>query len=250
MKYKAIALLAAAIGISHTALADEAFSIKPGYMLLSPSGTFGTTINNAGNQMDVKKDLNFGNSSQAFGEIDINLGDSTLAVSYVPFNFGGSSTLTRNVTYNGQTYTAATATSSSVQGNIFDVGYTYYLLNMDDLPSRIQIGIETAAKTISAQASVTGAGVTSSKSITLPIPTLGLRGRVALADFIGVTGRIGYIGYANNAFTDMESQIEFSPLPTLGIFAGYRYMKLKIDNSGFLANMTMKGPIVGGFFRF
>ncbi|WP_018293410.1 hypothetical protein [Mariprofundus ferrooxydans] len=250
MKRKLLALATVAISFASVAQADETIAIKPGFMLLSPSGYFGATVNNVGTQVNVENDLHFKNSTQAMGEIDLLLGDSQLSFEYLPMSFSGSGALTRNITYNGQTYTAGSVATSTFKADVFDVGYTYYLVNMDDMPSRIQLGIETSVKTVNAKTSITAGGITSSKNMTIPIPTVGLRGRVALADFIGVTGRIGYLGYSGNTFTDASAQMEFSPLPTLGIFAGYRYIKLKLNNSGMIADMRLKGPFVGGFFRF
>ncbi|EAU55591.1 hypothetical protein [Mariprofundus ferrooxydans] len=250
MKRKLLALATVAISFASAAQADETIAIKPGFMLLSPSGYFGSTTNNVGSRIDMNLDLNFKNSSQATGEIDLLLGDSQLSFEYIPMSFSGSGTLARNITFNGLTFGAGTPATSTFKADVFDVGYTYYLVNMDDLPSRIQLGIETSVKTVRAKTSMTNLGTTTNKNMTIPIPTVGLRGRVALADFIGVTGRIGYLGYSGNTFTDASAQIEFSPLPTLGIFAGYRYIKLKLNNTGMIADMTLKGPFVGGFFRF
>jgi len=121
---------------------------------------------------------------------------------------------------------------------------------MDDLPSRFQLGIEAAVKTVIAKTNMTSAAVNTSRNVTVPIPTLGLRGRMALADFIGLAGRVGYLGYSGNRLLDADAQIEFSPLPTLGIYGGYRHLNLKIDSNGVFANTTMQGPYAGAFFRF
>ena len=251
MKLKILApVLTALLACSAPALADETVAIKAGFMLLSASGQIGATINNVGTNIDVEKDLHFGNSTQPTGEISLNLGDSLLSLGFVPLNFSGAGTLTRPITYNGTTYTAGTAIQSELKADIIDAAYTYYLVNMDDLPSRLQLGIETAVKVINIKTNISSAGVTTSKNATVPIPTVGLRGRVALADFIGLTGRVGYLGYSGNSFTDAETQIEFSPLPTMGIYGGYRFIKLKIDTAGVVANTTLKGPFIGGFFRF
>jgi hypothetical protein len=244
------AMAAILLGVSSTVHADEAISIKAGYMMLTPSGQFAATVNNTGTRIDLEQDLNFDNSKQFTGEIGISLGDSLFSLAYVPLSFTGNGPLTRPISYNGQTFTTGTTVSSEFKADIIDIGYTYYLVNMDDLPSRIQLGIETAVKTVIVKTSMAGGGINSTKNITVPIPTLGLRGRVALADFIGVVGRVGYLGYAGNRFLDADIQIEFSPLPTVGIYAGYRHLKLELDTSGVFANATFNGPYAGAFFRF
>ncbi|MDX8405651.1 MAG: hypothetical protein R8K50_05805, partial [Mariprofundus sp.] len=175
MKRKLIAVAAAAIAFASVAQADETVAIKAGYLVLTPSGSYSAQVNNIGTSLDIKKDLNLQNSTQAFGEVTINLGDSSFFLGFTPMDYSGNSTLTQNINYNGQTYTAGTAISSSFKADIFDVGYTYYLINMDDMPSRLQLGFETAVKTINAKTSISGGGITSSKSVTVPIPTAGLR---------------------------------------------------------------------------
>jgi len=238
------------LAFSSPAFADETVAIKAGYMLLSASGQFGATVNNIGTNIDMESDLNFGNSAQPTGEVTLNLGDNLFSFGFIPLNFSGASTLTRNISYNGQTYTAGSTVQSELKADILDFSYAYYLLNMDDLPSRLQIAFETSVKTINVKTNITSGGITTNKSATVPIPTVGLRGRVALADFIGLTGRIGYLGYSGNSFTDFDAQVEFSPLPTLGIYGGYRFLKIKVDAGGLLADATFKGPHAGVFFRF
>ncbi|NWF39379.1 hypothetical protein F3F96_09550 [Mariprofundus sp. NF] len=251
MKLKISAALSAMmLGFAGVASADETIAVKVGYMMLSPSGQFASTINNVGTRVDMETDLALKNSQQPTGEITVKLGDSSISAAFVPMSFGGTSLLGRNITYGGTTYTAGTTVSSDFKADMIDIGYTYYVVNMDDLPSRFQLGIETSVKTINAKTSITSAGATSNKSATVPIPTVGLRARVALADFIGLTGRVGYLGYSGNSILDADAQIEFSPLPTLGVYAGYRQLKLKIDSNSVYVNATFSGPYAGAFFRF
>ncbi len=244
------AMAAGCFAFAGFAQADETVSIKLGYMLLSPSGQFTSTVNNIGTRIDMQNDINFDNSKQPTGEVSINMGDSLFTLGFVPMSFTANGTLARPISFGGLNYIPGTTVQSEFKADLIDFGYTYYLINMDDMPSRFQLGIETSIKTIIAKTSMTSAGQTANKNFTLPIPTLGLRGRVALADFIGVTGRVGYLGYAGNSFLDADAQIEFSPVPTLGIYAGYRQMALKVDSNGAFADITFKGPYAGGFFRF
>ncbi len=251
MKLNILAATAALLlGVATTSQADETVAIKAGFMILSPSGDFGATVNNIGTRIDLEKDLNFKNSTQPIGEIDVNLGDSLISFGFTPLSFKGSGILNRSISYNGKAFLAGTALSSEFKADLYDVSYTYFLINMDDLPSRLQLGLETSVKIFNAKTNVTGSGITSSKNATVAIPTAGLRGRVALADFIGVSGRFDYMAYAGNSFSDANVQLEFSPLPLLGINAGYRYMKIKLDTNGLIANTTFKGPFAGLFFRF
>lgn len=238
------------LGFTGTSQADETVAIKAGFMVLSPSGDFGVTVNNVGTRIDLEKDLNFGNSSQPVGEINLNLGDSRLSFAFTPLSFSGQGLLTRTINYNGNTFAAGTTASSEFKADLYDLNYTYFMINMDDLPSRFQLGLEASVKIFNVKTKMSDGTISTSKNATLAIPTAGLRGRVALADFIGLTGHFSYLGYAGNFFTDADVQLEFSPLPLLGINAGYRYIKVKLDTNNLLADATFKGPFVGLFFRF
>lgn len=238
------------MGMSSVALADETVSIKVGYQSTAISGQFAGNVNGVGTQIDMQNDLGFKRSNNVTAEAALQLGDFRLQAGYLPLDFKGSGTLTRSVTYNGQTYTAGTPVTSQVKADIYDLAVTYYLINMNDMPSRFQLGIEPAVKIIKADTSLTGGGTTSKVSATVPIPTIGLRARVALADFLGVVGRVGYMSYSKNHFLDADAQVEFSPVPLLGIYAGYRKIGLKVDTSGVFLDTHLDGPYVGAFARF
>lgn len=232
-----------------SAHADEIVSLKVGYASITPSGNLtanlggipGTTLN--ANSLALDK------SNNVTAEVAFQLGDGRLSASYLPLKFSGAST-SPGIVFNGQTFGAGTPITSEMKLDLIDVAYTYYVINMDDLPSRFQLGIEASLKVTKATGTITSAGVTQNASANLPIPTIGLRGRVALADFVGLVGRFGYMGYNGNRFSDIDAQIEFSPIPTLGIYGGYRAIDVKVDSSGFIADMRFNGPYAGAFFRF
>lgn len=248
---KPLLALALVLIAATSASADENISLKLGYMTLQPSGQFAATSGGlAGTSADVKNDLGLDRSNNVHAEAAIQFGDSRLNFAYMPIKSTGSGTLTKTVNFNGTTFAAATTVNSTLKADIFDIGYTYYLLNMDNLPSRLQFGIEASVKYTRAEVGMASAGVNQTRSATAPIPTIGVRGRVALADFIGVNGRIGYLGFNGNQFLDADVQIEFSPIPLAGIYGGYRHLDLKVDTSGVFIDTKIAGPYVGAFVRF
>ena len=248
MRFSVLAIMLL-LGAS-VARADETVSVKLGYQDMALSGQFAGVVGGVGNTIDVKNDLSFKRSDNITGELALQLGDERLSFGYLPLDFKGSGTLARNISYNGQTYAAGTAVTSRIKATIYDFAVTHYLINMNDMPTRFQLGIEPAVKIVHAESSLTAAGATNQVSASVPIPTMGLRARVALADFVGIVGRVGYMAYANNHFLDADGQIEFSPVPLLGIYAGYRRLDVKIDSSGTYVSLQMAGPYAGAFFRF
>ncbi len=84
----------------------------------------------------------------------------------------------------------------------------------------------------------------------MPIPTLGARMRVGLSDYLGVVARVGYMEYDGNSFMDAEAQLEFSPLPLVGVYAGYRTFVLEVDETDLAIDVDFSGPFAGAFVRF
>jgi hypothetical protein len=82
------------------------------------------------------------------------------------------------------------------------------------------------------------------------VPTIGARARVGIADFVALIGRVGYVEYDDNTFLDADGQIEISPIPLVGIYGGYRYLDIDVDESDIVLDATFKGPYAGAFLRF
>jgi len=235
------------------AFADETVMVKAGFMSLDARGNFGASASGlVATPIQVDSTVPLSRSNQASLEAAVQWGDFRVALNYFPLRFNGDAQLTTPVQFNGQTYASGDKVHADFKADVLDASLTYYVLNFDDTPARFQLGVEASVKTVYASSTLQNSttGISKSKTATVPIPTLGARGRIALSDFIGLTGRAGYLGYAGNHFLDSEVQIEFSPLPTVGIYAGYRLVDLKLDRSGVLLDMSFSGPVIGGVVRF
>jgi len=229
--------------------ADEILSLKVGYQLMSAEGTFAGQKNGIGTSLDLENDFDVDNSQGLTGELAFSLGDFRLSAGYLPLDISGE-TDGSSFTFNGTTFT--TSATGDIKADIYDVGLTWYLLNFDDLPIRVQLGPELAVKAIDADLSVKEKSGALDESVSglVPIPTLGGRVRLALADFLGLVGRVGYMQYSGNHYTDAEVQLEFSPLPLVGLYGGYRLLDLKVDESDVLLDASFSGPFVGALVRF
>ena len=251
-KWKVLPLLAVFLLLSTTAFADELISLKLGYQLLSPEGSVAGTINGIGQKVDLERDLDLDDSENVTAEVALQWGSSHFSFNYLPIGFSGTGTLTVTGEFNGETFSVDDTVKTDLDIDLYDIGYTYYLLNFDDLPTRFQLGFEVAVKI--ADVDLTFNDVTQnfveSESATVPIPTIGVRSRIALADFLGVTGRIGYMEYDGNHFLDAEAQLEFSPFPMVGFYAGVRYFDLKIDEDDVFVETKFSGPFGGMLVRF
>jgi outer membrane protein len=229
------------------AMADEMISFKAGYLSLSPEGEFAVFSGGVGTKVDMEDDLGFDDSEEFMAEAAVQLGSFRLTAGYLPLKFSGSGSTT-GIIFNGQPFVGTV--DSDVDIDLYDVGLTWYLLNFDDLPVRLQLGPEVSVKYVEADISMRSITASESESVSVPVPTIGLRGRVGISDFLGLVGRVGYLEYDHNSFLDADAQLEFSPLPLVGIFAGYRYLDIEVDESDVFLDVTFDGPYGGAFIRF
>ncbi len=247
-----VSFLACLALLAGPAMADEIFSLKAGYLVLSPEGEFAGSKGGVGTRIDMEGDLGFDDSEDVVLEGALQLGSFRLSAGYLPIEYNGNGTLTTAIDFNGVNFPVGAEVDSDVKIDLYDLGLTYYLLNFDDLPVRLQLGPELSVKVADAELSMVEptTGVQESASITAPIPTIGLRARVAFADFLGATARVGYVEYSDNSFLDADAQVEFSPIPLVGIFGGYRYFDLQVDESDVFLDVQFSGPYAGALVRF
>lgn len=239
--------------VAGSAWADEIVAVKVGYISLNPDGIFAVNSGGIpGTKIDFDDDLNFDDSEELFAEIALNLGQFRLAVGYLPIDFSGTGNLNQTLIFNGKDFLVNSEVSSSVDMDIYDLGLTWNILNVDDLPVRVQFGPELSVKVVDANVSMVDhtTGLSESDSLIAPVPTIGARARIGLADWVALVGRVGYMEYDGNSFLDVDGQIEFSPIPMVGIFAGYRYLDLEVDESDVFIDATLDGPYAGVFARF
>jgi len=202
-------------------MADEMVSLKIGYASLSPDGSFSSMESGViDTEVDMEDDLDFDNSDEIMAEVALQLGSFRLSLGYLPLKFSGTSNLTRDITFEGETFSATDTVKGKMDIDLYDLGLTYYLVNFDDLPVRIQLGPELSVKVLDGELSMSNetTGIDEEVSGTVPVPTIGLRARVGLSDFLALIGRVGYVEYDDNSFLDADVQVEFSPLPSVGIF--------------------------------
>lgn len=252
-KWKVLQLIALMVFLSVNVHADELFSFKGGYQVLSPEGSIAGTVDGVGEKIDVEDDLNLDDSEEFTGEFALNWGNSRLSLNYLPIDFSGNGTLSKTFEINEQIFAVNTTVQSDLTIDLYDFGYTYYFLNIDDASVRLQLGPEISLKVADADFSIEDTGLTGeseSESVIAAIPTVGARARVAFSDFVGVIGRIGYMEINDNHFLDAEAQVEFSPVPFIGIYVGYRYFDLKIDEEELYVETDISGPFGGVQIRF
>jgi hypothetical protein len=250
---KFVALITLISIFASPAFADELLSLKAGYLALDPSGDVAVSVDGLiGTLLDVEDDLGLDDSEEYFVEAALQLGSFRLFAAYLPVSFSGDSVLTKDINFKGETFVLGSRVESDVNIDIYEAGLAWFLINIDDMPVRIQFGPEMAVKYVDASVELQNSshGLNESESVGVPIPTLGARVRVSVADYLSVVGRVGYLEYDGNSFLDVDAQMECSPIPMVGLFAGYRYLDVDVDENDVLIDATFAGPYAGALIRF
>lgn len=245
--------LATLLCLPLTAQADEMLSLKVGYQNLKPSGQFASREGLVNTVIDLENDFGIDEEAEVVAEAALQLGAFRLSAGYMPLKFSGTTSAQRAIDFGGQRFEVTDQAVGSLDVDLFDLGMTWYLLNIDDLPVRVQLGPELSVKVFDGEASIVSQInplLRESVSGTAPLPTLGVRGRVGLGDILSLAGRVGYVEYNDNSFLDADGQVEFSPIPLFGIFAGYRYLDVEVDEGDLFVDATFDGPYGGVLVRF
>nr|WP_320115739.1 hypothetical protein [uncultured Desulfuromonas sp.] len=235
-----------------SALAETSFSLRAGYQMLKPSGDIAGSGSTFDTSLDIDDDLDWDDSREMLGELSLDWGHSQLSFSYLPIEFSGDSLMAIDGYYNGQAFNIGDHVSSDVKFDLYDVGYTFYLINMKEVPTPFRLGVEFAIKLadIEIEFSDEAAGIHENDSVIAPLPTLGMRTCIALTENVALTGRAGYIEYDENHLFDANVQLEYLPVEHGGLFAGYRYFDLAVDESDVDVNLEFSGPYAGIMIHF
>jgi hypothetical protein len=258
------ALLCTALALPAVASADATIAVRGEYWFMdlsgdvSVDGTNDLGVDLSGSDLSLEDESGLGLDSDnpiGFSAV-LNVGSFFLFGRYIPVDISGSGQPTVDVNFGDFTFTGGADLDSSLEFDMYDVGLGFHVLNFDDLPIRIQVGLLAQVKLLdgSVEAKGTVAGMpdpeTASEDFTLPIPMAGARVNLGLADFLAVNVQGAAIAYSGNHLYDVEARAEFSPLPFVGISAGYRYLNLTIDESDVNLDATFDGPFIEAFARF
>jgi outer membrane protein len=257
------ALLCAAFTLPVVAHADALIAVRGEYWFMDLSGDVAVGGDAVGDATDLSLEdatdgLGLDGENTVGFSAMLNLGPVFVFGRYIPIDVEGSGTTTTTVNFGDLTFNADASLDSSLQFDMIDAGIGVHVLNFDDLPVRVQVGLLAEVKLldgeVQAEGEVTSSGVTTTETdtqdFTLPIPMVGARVNLGLADFLAVNVQGAAIAYSGNHLYDVEARAEFSPLPLVGVSAGYRYLNLTVDESDVDIDVTFDGPFVEAFVRF
>ena len=256
------ALLCVALALPTVAGADATIAVRGEYWFMNLSGDVavdGSAVGGQRNQLsldDSTDGLGLDGDNTIGASAMLNIGRFFLFARYIPIDISGSGTTTQTVDFGDFTFADSAKLDSSLTFDMYDAGVGIHILNFDDLPVRIQVGLLLQVKLLDGDVkatgteAITGLTQTESQDFTFPIPMVGARVNLGLADFLAVNLQGAAIAYSGDHLYDVEGRAEFSPLPFVGISAGYRYLNVTVDESDVNLDATFSGPFIEAFVRF
>jgi hypothetical protein len=239
-------------------------SVFAGGVEQDPSGVVSYEAQGSQDYLDLKSDAHFSQKTQAIvgAKITNNIPFvPDLKVDYMPMKYSGYGTLNREITFGGTTYNAQANFNLNAKMDRFDIlAYYHVPFITKATKSIVKLKAGLNVRVIDFNESFTGNNAvingqpvggyyTESKSLTVPVPMAHLGFSISPIKQASLVGDINYISYGSNNYYDYNIGARFSPkglfphliaVPFVQI--GYRYEKLKIDQSSVDADVKVKGP--------
>jgi hypothetical protein len=235
-------------------------SIDAGGVEQDPSGFVSYEAQGSNDYIDLKSDAHFSQRTRPYVGVRItnNLPIlPNLKLDYMPMSFSGYGTLNRQITFGGTTYKAKANFNLYAKMNRFDILAYYHLpfistATKDMLKVRLGLNVRVVdfSETFTGNnAYINGQSVggyyTESKSLTVPIPMGHVGVTFSPIKQVSLVGDLNYVSYGSNNYYDYNAGLRLSPA---GLFksaivpfvqVGYRYEKLKIDQSSVYADVKV-----------
>ena len=218
------------------------FPSLDGNVKVDETSIIGTTI-------DFEKDLGVKDENYPAFEVFLGGGRHHLSLTYTNIDYSGRNTLTEDIIFNGETYTATSLVESSIEYKMMDFLYQYDFLNLENVLAGFSLGIVLQVKyldgDVGLKSTTAGSNFDEKQDFTFPIPMIGLNLHIGmLADVLEARLRGTAIGYAGNTIYELMADISWTPLPFLDIHGGYKTFVIDIDEDDVIFDYDMSGPFV------
>lgn len=198
-----------------------------------------------GTEFNFQDDLGVGYKYYPSLEIYGGLGKNHLSVMYTEANYSGNSTLTNPISFNGTPFAAGTSVSTDLKIRMFDLEYQRDLLNMENILAGFSLGAIGKIKYIEGDAKLSAVGVGASDTIRVPMPMIGVGAHMGiLANILEARAKITGISYSGNYLYEALADLSLTPFPLIDIHAGYKIIKLHVNDDDVYFDSEFTGPFV------
>ena len=211
------------------------------------SGVVGDRINLT-SMLGVEDDVAF----PSF-EVFVGHGGHLLNLTYTAMDYSGSTILAQKIVFNGQTFAVGSRVNSSLDLKMFDAQYQYTLLDLENALAGVSFNLIGQIKYIDTEAKLSEPILKTGTDAALrsPLPMVGLGAHIGiLLDILEVRAKVTGITYSGNYLYEVLADLSFTPFPFLDIHAGYKALRIKIDESDVFLDTEFSGPFVGLTVKF
>jgi len=201
-----------------------------------------------GTEFNIKDDLGISDSNTYSVEAFAGIGNHNLTLSYTPLDYLGSRTIAKDINFNNKNYAAGSSVNTDLRLKMFDAEYRYNLLDFENVLAGFSINLLGKIKYLDGEVKMNSSTIGEKKqTFAVPIPMIGAGVHIGLiAKLLEARAKAAGIGYSGNYFVDALADVAVTPFPFMRLSAGYRYMKIKIDNvSDTYGDMDFYGPYLG-----
>ena len=242
--YLALSLLLAVLLLPVSSLAFEV-GARGYYWFPTLDGNVKVDDGTPGTTIDFDKDLGIDDEDYPSVEAFVGLGDHHLSLTYTEIDYSGKKTLTRDIVFNGETYSVGAPVTSSIEYTMIDLHYQYDLLDLENILAGFSLGGVFQVKYLDGDIRLKTTGIDEVEDITLPIPMVGVNLHLGiLADILEARVRGTAIGYSGNTIYELMADISFTPFPFMDIHGGYKTFVIDIDEDDVIFDYDMTGPYV------
>jgi outer membrane protein len=214
--------------------------VNIGYYNHAPSGT----LQSQGDILGIQDTLKWKNESDVFAKVYIEHPlpiIPNIKIGYSDFGHSGSGIVTQAFNFAGQTYDVNTNINSNLDFKMNDLAFYYELLD-----NWVNLDVGVNIKYIDGSVSIKNdVGISETTNFQVPIPMLYGKARfdVPTTDLsFQVEGN--YLSYDGHTIYDAEAGVRYTFLLGLGLEAGYKTMKLKLDN---IDDLSMDSDFSGAY---
>jgi outer membrane protein len=234
--------------IPYQAFAFFALDVGVGYWRQTPTGTMDYKPTSAATgDIDLKDDLNLDKENKPFVRIraELPLVLPNIYLMATPMSFEGSGQLIREISFNGQTFSASANVDSKVKLDHYDLALFYPIPALKTATlGKLNIDLGLNARKIDFEGTISTSSQTASKSLSLYVPMIFVGVQVKPISVLSIEAEVRGIAYGSNHYFDYIGRLRVNPIPLVFIGAGYRAETMKIDQSDVKTDIKFGGPFI------
>ena len=195
----------------------------------------------------------FGIEKKSFPDFRFSVGrNHKFRFGYVPIKYDAAATITRTITFRGQTFTVGAPATTEIKWDLWRFGYEWDFVSND----RGYFGVIGELKYNKMEASIDSPLLsrTAATEQNAPVPTIGAAGRGYVHPMVSIGGEFTGLkittGDVEATFTDFDINGAVTFGRYVGVQGGYRAVTVDYTIDDDVGDVEFKGPYVGVVLKF